>query len=205
MAKGMDNIVTSHPGSTQVGKALRGILKDSTYDIDPNTEALLFSADNSAYINQILRPALEEGKLVLADRNNFISSLVYQPASGCTLDELDNVHKGISNPPKIDILVILNVNWDTASRRMASRGIDKKDRFENQGREYFEKICSGYTNICKTHISRLYKFVRAVSFSNTVQPNIHFVDATRDEDEVYKDVLEILEKNIYDLRVQGNK
>ena len=104
--------IASHPGSTPVGQEIRKILKHSPHPINPNAQALLFAADNSMFMSQILKPSFEQGTWVISDRNNFISSLAYQIASGCTFDELDRVHEATPQLAKIDLLLIFRCTYE---------------------------------------------------------------------------------------------
>ena len=63
------------------------------------------AADNNAFIELVLKPALAAGVWVIADRSNYISSLAYQIQSGTTLDELNKIHDATHpNPPKADMM-----------------------------------------------------------------------------------------------------
>lgn len=182
----IDNIITRHPGATELGKSLRALLKQNKYS--PNTEALLFAADNSAYINDILIPSLEKDKVVIADRNNFISSMAYQIASGCSLEELDKIHDAVSKAPLIDLLIIYEINWDTYQIRSKIRN-EKIDSFENRGREYFESVSNAYKNLPE---SRLVKFVKKKNYIL----NIHKIDATRNIDVVITNTLKLINDEV---------
>ena len=113
----INTLITKHPGSTPVGQEIRTILKHSEHPINPTAQALLFAADNSMFINQILKPNINNGTWVIGDRNNFISSLAYQIASGCSWDELDKVHDATGQIIKIDLLIIFYCGWKESQRR----------------------------------------------------------------------------------------
>jgi len=185
------SILTRHPGSTEVGMEIRRLLKHSPYPINANAQALLFAADNSMFMNQILKPNLEEGKWVIGDRNNFISSMAYQIASGCEWDELDKVHTATKQTAKIDLLLIFRCTWEESRRRKALQKDDKPDRFEDAGREYFDKLADCYDQILSTQSDRLHKFVKMDSNGLI---NARYVDATQSLDSVVEDVLNHLEK-----------
>ena len=72
-------LVSREPGGTQLGEAIRGWLLKSEYDglIGNMAELLLFLAARAQHLKQVIRPALEHGKIVLCDRFND-SSVVYQ-------------------------------------------------------------------------------------------------------------------------------
>jgi len=186
---------TRHPGATSFGGEIRRLTKE--YDLDPITEALLFAVDNSAFTHQILRPNLADGTWIIADRSNFISSLAYQIASGCSIDDLDRVHDAIPSPPKADLLIILRANPDVVKSRVMGRGGVGKDRFEqkmNEDRTYFSKVAKAYDMMLdepnKEFQHRLSKFVNLTTTTPHPVPRCLGIDANRSEDEVFASIVE---------------
>ena len=76
--KGYDSVVTREPGGTPISESIRNIILDPVNKMmDPMTEALLFASSRAQHVSELIRPALEEGKIVLCDR--FMdSSIAYQ-------------------------------------------------------------------------------------------------------------------------------
>lgn len=161
VGRGIDAIYTRHPGSTAIGAELRGLTAGR--ELDANTKALLFAADNSAFITQILRPRLEVGTWIVSDRNNFVSSLAYQVADGCPLEQLDRVHDATAfRPPKIDLLLILCAKPETIAARRCERALAVKDVYEERmaTQKYFDKVASTYQAMAQGEtFGRLPKFV----------------------------------------------
>lgn len=191
---GHDAILVRNPGATPLGAEIRRIVKSPTIPLDPISEALLFAADNAAFCDQILRPNLNAGKWVISDRNNFISSLAYQLADGCKLDQLDKVHDTIDSPPKIDLLIVLKVPWETIAERRKQRNIDN-DRWDKRGKEYHERLMASYEDLIELHKERLNKFINPttdLSDGNVsiLMPRCLFIDAARDVNEVFNSILE---------------
>lgn len=188
------SVLTRHPGSTPIGKEIRQILKHSPHPINANAQALLFAADNSIFMNQILKPNLDQGNWVIGDRNNFISSLAYQIASGCSFDELDDVHKATKQVAKIDLLLVFRCDYEESQRRRALKGEELPDRFEDAGREYFDKLSDCYNNLLKSEHERLKKFVVRQDFPPFMgyQPNAAYIDATKPLDEVVNTVKRLI-------------
>lgn len=189
----IDTILTRHPGSTPVGQEIRKLLKHSDEPINPNAQALLFAADNSMFMHQILEPALADDKWVIGDRNNFISSLAYQIASGCSWDELDKVHAATQQVAKIDLLLIFRCSWEESQRRKTMKGDLSKDRYEDAGREYFDKLTSCYDQLIETQMNRLHNFVE-IGKSDSL--NCRYVDASRPFKEVVEEVKFLIRNNL---------
>lgn len=74
---GLDVVATREPGGTQLGEELRELLLNGKVKIGPRAEAVLFSAARAQHVDELIRPALERGAIVVTDR--FVdSSIVYQ-------------------------------------------------------------------------------------------------------------------------------
>lgn len=189
----IQTLVTRHPGSTPVGQEIRGLLKSSPHSINPNAQALLFAADNSMFMHQILEPSLAEGTWVIGDRNNFISSLAYQIASGCSWDELDMVHAATKQVAKIDLLLVFRCTWEESQRRKTLKGEVGRDRYEDAGREYFEKLLDCYDQLFETQEGRLSKFVETGTNSSL---NCRYIDASKNLEEVTSNVKDLIRNNL---------
>lgn len=185
--KGHQSLYTRHPGSTHLGKELRRLTREE--DLDPNTEALLFAVDNSAFTYQILAPAIDDGTWVVADRNNFVSSLAYQIANGCELKDLDRIHATIPRPPKADILVILTADRDEITRRARTRVEEGgRDRFGElmERDDYFQKVAQAYREMVdrERNVSlRLTKFVKRIQTHTRFYALPHVVEVSTNEGE----------------------
>ncbi len=123
----LDPLFTREPGATWVGESVRRAIAER---MDPITEALLFCADHAAHIDTLIRPALNEGRLIISDRYAD-SRFAYQPVvlDGVIPDPLSwlrRIHEGWTIRPDRTFLLVLPVE-DAVSRL----GPEKK-------REYFE-------------------------------------------------------------------
>jgi len=190
---GIKTINTRHPGSTLLGAELRRIIADRELGVDHQARALLFAADNAAYISTILIPKMKDDYCVVADRNNFISSFAYQIADGCSLDILKKIHSATYNldlVPKIDILFILRVSYETAVNRREERSsIEKAEHFEKKmmSHSFFNRVSCAYDDL-PNHLEWLLKFVKAKGDT----PHIVYIDANRTFDIVLHDVKEAI-------------
>src|SRR3954470_16939897 len=92
-ALGDDAPGVREPGGTAAGERVREILKDPAVELSPAAEALLFAAARAELASEVIRPALEAGKVVVSDR--FLdSSLAYQGgARGLGVDEVERINR----------------------------------------------------------------------------------------------------------------
>ncbi|MEW9807951.1 dTMP kinase [Mesorhizobium sp. ZMM04-5] len=124
-------VVTREPGGSPGAEAIRHvILSGAAEPFGPQMEALLFAAARSDHIEQLIRPSLRRGKIVLCDR--FVdSSRVYQSNVDASL--LDEIERVSLNGIMPDMTLIFDIDPEEGLRRAASRrGEDQVDRFEKE-------------------------------------------------------------------------
>jgi dTMP kinase len=145
----LDPVFTREPGATWVGDAVRRAIAEQ---IDPVTEATLFVADHAAHLAKVIRPALEEGKIVISDRYSD-SRYAYQSVTlqGIIKDPegwLLAMHNGWSIVPDKTFLCVLPV--DNALARLKPQG--EREHFEK--REVLEKVQNNYLAFARAEPSR---------------------------------------------------
>jgi dTMP kinase len=130
-------LVTREPGGSPGAEAVRHVLLSGAAEpFGPLMEALLFAAARSDHVEQVIRPAVEQGTIVLCDR--FLdSSRVYQGATGGLSREVIGViEKAAVNGMVPDLTLILDLDPAEGLRRAAARrGADVADRFEREDLE----------------------------------------------------------------------
>jgi len=168
---GGDALGVREPGGTAVGERVRELLKDPASDLGPEAEALLFAAARAELVSKVIRPALEEGKVVVSDR--FLdSSLAYQGAArGLGVEEVERVNNFAVGGLVPDLTILLEIDPAAAAARAG-----ESDRFEDEGRQLQERVQAAYSSLADAHPDR---FVR--------------VDADRDSDDVHTDVVAAVE------------
>ena len=160
--RGLEYIVAKNPGATPLGQVLRTLIKQPEafgkgIEIDPKTERILFLADNSAFVETILRK--NQDKWIVMDRCNFISDIPYGLAHGLSLPDIQKIHSLISNPPLIDMLFVLRCSDQVLLERREGR--EEKCRIEAQGEEYLRKVNQTYTTLLEEHGHYLTHYVQS--------------------------------------------
>jgi dTMP kinase len=140
-AQGHDLVTCRDPGSTPLGEAIRGILLDRhDLHIHRRSEMLLYMAARAQMVEEVIRPALEQGKTVLCDRY-LLANVVYQGYGGgldvATLWEVGCIATGGLMP---DQTIVLDMPTEAA----ASRITRPLDRMEKQGAEFHARVCEGF-------------------------------------------------------------
>lgn len=143
-AAGVAVVVTREPGGTAIGEQIRPILLEPNgHAMLPETEALLFAAARAQLVGEVIRPALEEGAIVLCDR--FLdSSLAYQAGGhGLPMSEVRALQgfaiRGV--PPDLKVLLDLPVA-DGLDRRLGGR--DAVNRLDLESMAFHERVRATY-------------------------------------------------------------
>ena len=115
--RGQQVVVTREPGGTELGTTLRQLVQNGPEDVDPRTEALLYAADRAYHVATLIRPALERGEIVLADRY-IDSSLAYQGAArSLGVDEIRSLSMWATESLLPDLTLLIDVPPEVAARR----------------------------------------------------------------------------------------
>lgn len=159
-AQGFSCLATDEPGGTPLGKKIREMLLNiGSYAISPRAELLLFVAARVQHVQDVIMPALEEGKWVLCDR--FIdATLAYQGfGRGLDLKVIKELHdfSSASLTPALTILIDMPV--EEGLRRALGRiarlhGVDREDRFEREDLTFHQRVREGYLALAAEHPER---------------------------------------------------
>lgn len=144
--QGYDVVLTREPGGTEIGQQLRSLLLGKDW-IDIRAQLLLMMADRAQHIAKVIAPAIESGKVVICDRY-IDSSLAYQGFGlGLNLNIIRQLNEFTIHSRFLpNLTFIFDVSYETARERL-SFSRDKLDRYESMGRDFFDKIRSGYQQI----------------------------------------------------------
>lgn len=152
---GIPFLVTREPGGTPIGETIRELLQFAPHNADmmPETELLLFEASRSQLVRETIKPALERGLCVIADRF-FDSTTVYQGAARRLdrqiVERLNAFAVGDSIP---DITFVLDVDAATAHSRMQKPR--RADRMEQQPVEFYERVREAYRELAAREAERI--------------------------------------------------
>jgi len=166
-ALGAEALGVREPGGTPAGERVRDLLKDTAVALGPEAEALLFAAARAELVEQVIRPALEAGRVVVSDR--FLdSSLAYQGgARGLGIDEVDAVNRFATGGLVPDLTFLLELDPAAAAQRAG-----EPDRFEDEGAGLQQAVLEAYERLVAADPRRWRR-----------------LDATRSPDQVHAQVL----------------
>ena len=141
-ALGDEALAVREPGGTPASEQIRTLLKDPALTIGGRTEALLFAAARAELVEQVIRPALQDGKVVVSDRY-IDSSLAYQGvARNLGMDDIARVNEWATAGLQPDLTLLLSLPPATAASRSG-----EEDRFEAEGAGLQERVRLAYEEI----------------------------------------------------------
>lgn len=150
--RGYEVLALREPGGSAISEKIRALLLDPAYKgtMSSRAELLLYNAARAQVIDEIIRPALASGKIVLADRFAW-STLAYQgygrKLNVREVEELSALTCGDCVP---ELTIVFDIPVKESRARMAGEG-RTPDRLESEKEEFFERVRSGYKSIAETH------------------------------------------------------
>lgn len=157
--EGYEPLLVREPGGPEVSERIRSVLLDPSLDVQPITEMLLFSAARAQLVAEHIRPALQEGRIVICDRF-YDSTTAYQGYGRGVADPawLHSFHQRVTNGLVPDRTYLVEVDVETARQRRTESGADPTDdRMEASGEGFYERVIEAYAELAETHADR---FVR---------------------------------------------
>lgn len=141
---GVPVLVTREPGGTAVGEEIRRALLDGG-DVPPRSELLLYLAARAALVETVIRPALRDGRVVIADRYE-LSTLAYQGfGRDLGLEEVRALNafatRGLA--PDLTLLLALDPAEGRARRR------SPRDRLEREAGEFHDRVAAAYATLAE--------------------------------------------------------
>jgi dTMP kinase len=169
--QGKSVLVTREPGGTAIGEKVREVLLDpANTGMSLRTELFLYMASRAQLVDEVITPALNEGKIVLSDRF-LTASIVYQGiAGGLGADEVKKIGEFCIQDAKPDITFILDIRMDTSAARRSDR---EADRIEQRDLEFHENMRQGFLTVAR------------------VDPeNYQIINADQPEESVFEQIME---------------
>ena len=173
-SNGIPCLFTREPGGTAIGEKLRSIILDkANAEMCDMTEALLYAASRAQHVEELIKPALQQGKVVVCDR--FIdSSIAYQGYGRELGDAVRVINEYAVSGCMPDITFLMELNPSIGKSRINA---DIQDRLELEKIEFHNRVYEGYKEIAKLYAHR---FVE--------------INAARAKEDICADIIEQLEK-----------
>ncbi len=176
-----DAVVTKEPGGTPLADRIRAVLLDSSSQMDPVAEVLLFAASRRENTLKVIRPALDRGGIVLCDRFTD-ATLAYQGFGRLlNLDQLRALNAWATNSLVPDLTLLFDLPEQTGLARARSRNADASQdegRFEAEDLRFHQRVREGYLTLAAAEPSR-FALIDAVGDVDDVYARVEAVLAAR--------------------------
>ncbi|MDD8049139.1 MAG: dTMP kinase [Thomasclavelia sp.] len=175
--QGYDVVLTREPGGIDIAEQIREvILNKANTKMDGRTEALLYAAARRQHLVEKVKPALENGAIVICDR--FVdSSLAYQGvARGLGIEEVYEMNKFAIGEFMPDKTIFFDINYLAGLKRIENNDRET-NRLDDESVEFHKNVYEGYLKICDMFKERIVK-----------------IDASENKEEVFNQCKEVIDK-----------
>lgn len=154
--QGYDVIYSREPGGSKIAEKIREVILDiDNLGMDDKTESLLYAASRREHVIKVIKPALEEGKIILCDRY-LDSSLAYQGyARGLGIDEVYNMNLFATEGLLPDLTLLVCVRPEVGLNRIKTNNRGTLDRLEIEKMEFHKKVYDGYLKVQEKFSDRI--------------------------------------------------
>ena len=155
--RGFDVLTTCEPGGTPLGRRLREVFLETEETVAPLAELLLFAADRAQHVNFLVKPALENGKIVISDRYSDATAAYQGAGRGFDEQSINQVIRLATGGLKPDLTLFFDISVNEAISRTNSRsdgGGEQKNRMDSETVEFYERVREAYLQIAENEPER---------------------------------------------------
>lgn len=182
-ASGHDVIMTREPGGTPISEAIRELLlSNDSVNMHPHTELLLYLASRAQHVSEIMKPALEKGRVVICDRfadSTFVYQCFVRGINKEIVEIMNNFAVGDIHP---DVTFVLDVEPEEGLKRAMLRNQKNsrgQDRIESESIDFHNKVREGYLKLAQEYPERVY-----------------LIKTDKDKAEVHEEIKKVVDKFI---------
>lgn len=181
--RGYDVIVTREPGGSKIAEKIRSLILDNdNVGMDARTESLLYAASRREHVVKVIKPALEQKKIVLCDRY-IDSSLAYQGyARGIGIDEVYEMNMYATEGLLPDLTIFVVADPEIGIQRI-KKNARELDRLEHEDIKFHKDVYQGYLKTVEKFPERIKKVngeqQLEVAVSEAVNVVVNFVESRK--------------------------
>ena len=152
-ARGLQVLLTREPGGTPLAERIRELLLAPAEEaMCADTELLLMFAARAQHLDTVIRPALRKGMVVLCDRFTDATYAYQGGGRGLSFERIGTLEDFVQGPLRPDLTLVFDLPVEVGLSRAAARG--RLDRFEQEGRAFFEAVRKTYLQRAAAEPSR---------------------------------------------------
>ena len=144
-------VLTHEPGGTPLGQKISRCLKLERADISPLTELLLFNAARAQLVNEVIKPNLERGSVVICDRYADSTTAYQSYGRGLDREMVETVNNTATQGLKPDLTILLDISPEEGFERKKGR---RQDRFEREDMAFHRRVREGYLKLAASDPER---------------------------------------------------
>ncbi len=177
--EGIEIVTTREPGGTEIGDQIRAVIMNmKNKAMDPRTELLLFNASRAQLVEELIRPSLAAGKVILCDRYAD-STMAYQGyGHGLDRDELRRLLNFATGGLKPDLTLLFDISAEAGLKRRLSNH-DEWNRMDDYALQFHERVRGGFRELAAADPERWV-----------------VIDADRDPGVIHAEVLDIVKRKL---------
>lgn len=165
-ARGHEAVLTREPGGTVLGERLRALLLHSETSLAPDTELLLMFAARAQHLNEVIRPALQAGKVVICDRFTDASFAYQGGGRGLPFARIAALEEWVQQGLKPDRTLLFDLPVEVGLARARKRA--SADRIEREDTTFFARVRAAYLARAQVEPAR-FRLVDAAQSLEAVQ------------------------------------
>ena len=174
LKKSQDAILTREPGGTKASEQIREILITQE-NLESKTELLLNFASRNEHVEKLIKPSLQNNKIVICDRF-FDSTYAYQgSAMGVDFALIDKIKDLTIGDFAPDVTFLIDIDVETSLKRLVNR--NDNNRYDGFSIDFHQKVRDGFLKIAKQN------------------SRIKIIDGTKSEDEIFSEIINNLNLN----------
>ena len=150
--RGLETLCTREPGGTRMSEIIRELLLDKeNADMTARTEALLYAASRAQLVEEVIQPAINDGKIVICDRY-IDSSIAYQGFGRDLGPKVAEINKFAVNALEPDLTFLMMIDPEDVKDRLDQENLD---RLESEDLEFKKKVLEGFESVSEEYAFRV--------------------------------------------------
>lgn len=177
-SRGLDVVTTREPGGTPLGRRLREAFLETEETVAPIAELLLFAADRAQHVELLIKPALNDGRIVISDRYADATAAYQGAGRGFSKETVAEIIELATGGLKPDLTLFFDITVETAILRMNGRGEagEGPNRMDLETAEFYLRVREAYLEIAAAEPERF-----------------RIIEANGSIDETHKNLLAVVE------------